>query len=185
MYKRKLGHKVTPLKTIDIHTKAHKVRDVLMVLIEGLNIKKHKLPIIDVYDHLMDNGLMTYEVVEDNVLGERLAETFPDKEHIRIQQTVFDGACDGVPFHRFTLAHELGHLFLHKNQAPKSYARGEVKNHKVYEDSEWQADEFASELLIDKRDLTGNETAVDLTARYGISLLAAETKLRKLEKNRN
>jgi hypothetical protein len=181
LYKRKLGHKVTPLKTIDIHTKAHKVRDVLMVLIEGLNIKKHKLPIIDVYDHLMDNGLMTYEVVEDNVLGERLAETFPDKEHI----TVFDGACDGVPFHRFTLAHELGHLFLHKNQAPKSYARGEVKNHKVYEDSEWQADEFASELLIDKRDLTGNETAVDLTARYGISLLAAETKLRKLEKNRN
>ena len=180
MYKRKLGHKVTPLKTRDIHAKAHKVRQALMVLIEGLELKNQKLPIIEVYDHLMENGLMTYEVVEDDVLGERLAETFPDKEYIRIQQTVFDGACDGIPFHRFTLAHELGHLFLHKNQAPKSYARGEVKDHKVYEDSEWQADEFASELLIDSRDLTGNETAVDLTAKYGISLPAAETKLRKL-----
>jgi hypothetical protein len=179
LYERELGHKVSPRKKVDIQNKARKLKDLIYEMIDELSIQNKFVPIIKIYDHLRAIGFLEYEVVEDSELGERLAETLPDKKEIRIKESVFNGACNGDGFHRFTLAHELGHLVLHKNQQSKAYARGVTPNHKIFEDSEWQADEFASEFLIDSRDLNGNENYKMISNIYGLSHTAAKEKIRK------
>ena len=67
---------------------------------------------------------------------------------IILRADTYDALCDvSDPKHcraRFTVAHEIGHLILHEGFA---LARGAVR-HKHYEDSEWQADTFAAELLM-------------------------------------
>lgn len=183
--KRKLGHKVQARSGKMICSAAQKFRDLIYDVFDG---KLHKnissVPIIKIYDLLQSIDFLEYEVVPDSELNGQLAVTYPDKDKrlIKITDTVFDGACDGKGFHRFTLAHEIGHLLLHVNETPKAYARGEEPNHKIYQDSEWQADEFASEFLMDSREITGKESSVDLSLKYDVSGLAAETKLRKIKK---
>lgn len=62
-----------------------------------------------------------------------------------------------VPRARFSLAHEIGHAILHAKLlvqmgcAPHHEAalmRGEVPQHKHFEDTEWQADAFAAAILM-------------------------------------
>ena len=70
----------------------------------------------------------------------------------------------------FFVAHELGHCLLHTNQLmrlaqmPKNqqepFHRG-LSNHKPYEDTEWQANAFASSLLMPAKGLAA------LEQRYG------------------
>ena len=70
--------------------------------------------------------------------------TMPDQQIILIREDVYEGAANGRGRDRFTLAHELGHLILHTG-VPLSRSS---LDHKPYEDSEWQANTFASELLM-------------------------------------
>ena len=51
--------------------------------------------------------------------------------------------------------------------------------HKIYEDSEWQADVFASHFLIDEKLVTPGMTPDEISFTFGVSLQAAETWYRK------
>ena len=55
----------------------------------------------------------SYEIVANNVLSKKIfATTDIHTGHIRIKQKIYDKACDGDGFARFTIAHEIGHFVL-------------------------------------------------------------------------
>ena len=122
-----------------------------------------------------------FEIVEDSFL-DVLALTRPDQWHMQVRQSVYDSAMADDGRHRFTLAHEVGHLFLH--QGAEAYARraSYTQTHKAYEDSEWQADYFAAELLMPYEEVKAYLDVYDIAEDFGVSLQAAEIRMRNVKK---
>lgn len=172
---RKLGHKVKPLRKVAVQQVAQAFRD-------SVGIKGERINICALYELLQDMGFLEFEVVEDWALFGMEAQTKPDENFIQIRQSVYDLATEGDGHCRFTLAHELGHLLLHKGQEAVIYARGEIPKHEIYEDSEWQADVFASELLMDSRLVDSNKSASEVAKIFGTSVTAAAMKIRDIKK---
>ena len=167
------GFKVSPRKRIDIKRVAQSIRDQLSV--------KGKLNILALFEVLQSAEVFDVAVVE-NLNVE--AVTYPDKDLIEIRQDIYQGAVEGNGHCRFTLAHELGHFLLHRGESGVGFARANITTPAgAFEDSEWQADEFASELLIDSRELTGTETALEISLKFGTSEQAANYKLYKMKKS--
>lgn len=88
-----------------------------------------------------------YEVVESNELPDREAEMNPYEYCIRMRTSVYEGACNHDGRSRFTIAHELGHFFLHRNQTLAFGRPAEDGLIPAFRHSEWQADTFARNLL--------------------------------------
>ena len=66
--------------------------------------------LLDVMTELFDD--FNYEVVEDKVLSKKVhADTDIRTGHIRIKESVYEGACNGEGRDRMTIAHEIGHYF--------------------------------------------------------------------------
>ena len=83
---------------------------------------------------------------------------------------------------RFTIAHELGHYFLHARQGDRPIvANRECTNKRA----EWEANWFAAALLMPESDVKSawNNTAdVDyIASRFGVSRAAATVRLRVLD----
>lgn len=179
MYKRKLGTKVSPLSKDVIGHLAHRLRD-------ELDIRKPFINVCKLLDILAELGVAEYSVVEDDELGEEEALTYPDEGLILIKESIYDRAAAGDGHCRFTIAHEFAHLFLHRNQKTEnSYARGKISppTHKIFCDSEWQADVFASYLLMDSRFISESDEARDLTSKFGVSIFAAQMRLKSFRYN--
>lgn len=69
----------------------------------------------------------------------------PMNNSIKVLESVYENACNGVGRDRFTIAHEIGHYFLHSEGFSFARTDGNVP---AYRDPEWQANTFASFLLI-------------------------------------
>lgn len=165
MIKRELGHRVSPKSTKEIVKIALATRKLL-----GL-ASTEKVNLTVLVELFLQNDLI--EIVEDHELLGRYALTYPDKNIIKIRNSVYEDLCNGSPRARFTIAHEIGHLVMHKNQT--TFARGGSKTHKIFEDGEWQADTFASHFLINADLVTKNMTASDISRKFGVSYTATET----------
>ena len=81
------------------------------------------------------------------MMGSKHGETFPSKNLIRIREDIYLRACNGEGRDRLTIAHEIGHLFLHDNDSIALCRLEPGESIKPYEDPEWQADCFGGELL--------------------------------------
>lgn len=171
--RRKLGKKVAPLRSADIRNSAQKFRDMI-------GLKGPFVNVIGVLEALQGVEFLEFEVVEDYELGDEEAVTRPDQSYMQIKQSVYDSAHAGDGHCRFTIAHELGHLVMHTGQS--SYARGSSGSHRIFEDSEWQADTFASEFLIDQRLIPANADEYDISSIFGVSHSAARHRLNKFKK---
>lgn len=88
-----------------------------------------------------------FQVVENREMIDKYASYDPLTNTMSIRSDVYDLVCANDARHRFTLAHEIGHYFLHKEGV--SLARSDSSISVVaYRDPEWQANTFASELLM-------------------------------------
>lgn len=114
-----------------------------------------------------------FAVLESREMGGDHARTLPDNLQMQIRQDVYDGLCRGNGRDRFTVAHELGHLFLHSGM---SFARTWTPQQKVYYNSEWQADTFASALLIDEQLLAECRSEREVADRFGVTPSAAHAR---------
>lgn len=120
------------------------------------------------------------EVVDDNgneLAVNEYAKYIPSENSIKVRQSVYDGATDGNGKDRFTLAHELGHALMHREMA---LSRSNKKP-KAYEDPEWQANEFAANVLC-PMDEIGDRDIYDISDQYGVSLEVAQNQLNKIER---
>lgn len=139
------------------------------------------LPVLALYEMLwVFDDEAQFEVVEDHLMGDDDARTYPERGLIMLRQSVYDGAARGEHRARFTMCHELGHLGLHRWI---SFARvNPVSPPKIYQNSEWQADVFASHLLMPTNLVKEYDSVRDVVQDFGVSFTAAETRLRKMKK---
>ena len=56
-----------------------------------------------------------YEIVSEEEMGNKHGETYPSKNLIRIREDVYIRAANGEGRDRLTIAHEIGHLFMHED----------------------------------------------------------------------
>lgn len=120
----------------------------------------------------------TFDVVSPKELGDKHGETFPNEQIIRIREDVYLGAVNGVGRDRLTIAHEVGHLFLHDNSSISFCRLGKFQRLPAYEDPEWQANCFGGELLASSY-LIQNMTIKDVVNKCGVSVDAAKIQLRR------
>ena len=121
---------------------------------------------------------INFMIVENDEMEEE-ALTIPSEMLIKIREDVYEGAVSGVGRYRFTIMHEIGHIFLHTEDSI-CLARGK-DNVEVYRDPEWQADAFAGEFLVPSH-LTKNMSPAEISIKCGVSLQAATYQKRKQKK---
>lgn len=126
-----------------------------------------------------DEPLVNLEIVDDDELPGKYAVYYPQRNLLKIRESVYLGACDGNGRDRFTIAHELGHLFLHR-YAEVTLSRSDSEMGKIppYCDPEWQANTFASEFLI-PYDMVQGMTAQEVSKACGTSLEASQIALKQ------
>lgn len=89
-----------------------------------------------------------YEYVDEGTFPGGIYAYFDPKENkLYALNSVYERAAEGNGRDRFTLAHEVGHYFLHDDGL--TYARSSTKI-PSYCNPEWQANTFASAFLIPK-----------------------------------
>ncbi|WP_334178826.1 ImmA/IrrE family metallo-endopeptidase [Pseudoxanthomonas sp.] len=107
--------------------------------------------------------------------------TYTDRKEIRLREDVYEGVYRGKGRDRFTLAHELGHLLLHANQAYQRNMRL-AENIPPYKSAEWQANTFAGALLMPHDYLKRTQDVFTVVEECGVTVDAAMTHTRLLQK---
>lgn len=166
---RNKGYRVAPLSRGRIAQVAGAVRK----MARGQSANEHYFPIVEFVEEVFCDG---FEVCSKEEMGNNHGLSYPDQGIIRIREDVYEGAVRGNGWNRFTIAHEVGHMALHCNVG---FARSVSANEelKPFEDSEWQADNFAGELLAPVG-LIKNLTPEQISYYCGLSRSAAEVRYR-------
>lgn len=136
--------------------------------------------LLDVLTEIFDD--FNYEVVEDTVLSKKVhADTDIRTGHIRIKESVYDGACKGEGRDRMTIAHEIGHYFtlcFCGFKLERNFSGGKPP---IFRDPEWQAKCFAGELMVPAH-LVKGMSKFEITRRCGVSFDAACVQYKHLPK---
>lgn len=117
------------------------------------------------------------EIVPQREMGNKHGETYPSRNLIRIREDVYLGAVAGCGRDRLTIAHEIGHLFLHEDDSIALCKLAPNEKLRPFEDPEWQANAFGGELLASTYLIKGM-TVVDVSEKCGVSMDAARVQLR-------
>ena len=143
-------------------------------------------PVVDFLEQVLPRIIkgFVYDIVEDEDLPGKYAQAIPAENRIEIRQSTYEAAVAGDPRARFTIAHEVGHLLL-ADEVPDSlvsYARHDrTVPLRAFEDPEWQANEFAAELLAPCR-LVAGMTDQRIKEEFVVSLEVARIQLGKIER---
>lgn len=148
-----------------------------------------EIPLGKLIEVLLSKGAV--HVLEDNdpmFDGHAEARYDPEQRCVFLRNSDYVHCVEGTrPRSKYTFWHEFGHVFLGHRV---SFARGEGiegEDIKPYESSEWQADQFAAEILmpLDKMKREKVFTVGGLVNRFGVSTMAATKRIRQLKKYRS
>ncbi len=137
-------------------------------------------PIVEFAENILPQIFPDYEfnVVSMKEMGDKHGETFPSLHKIMIREDVYAGAVADNGRDRMTIAHEVGHLFLHDNNSISLCSLKKGKKLKPYEDPEWHANCFGGELLASSYLI--RDMSVDEVVKYCcVSKTAAEVQLKR------
>lgn len=178
---RILGNKVTPLSPDFIREQAFEYRHICQGFIGS---RANDVDLLRVIDKLYNADYLSFESVDVHEMPNEYAITFPSQKKLIVRRDTMEGARRGEPRARFTLAHELGHLFLHTDTVPQ-FARSQAPSlHDFTEDVEWQANEFAGWFLIGPDAIEQAKNPRHLTVNYKVSMdmaMVMWTKIQKLK----
>ncbi len=136
--------------------------------------------LLDVMTELFSD--INYEIVEDSVLSKKVhADTDVRTGHIRIKESVYEGACNGEGRDRMTIAHEIGHYFTLCFCGFKLERNFGSRKPPAFRDPEWQAKCFAGELMIPAH-LIGGLNKEEIVEQCGVSFDAACVQYKHLPK---
>lgn len=139
-------------------------------------------PIVEILDVLMEilYPKFSYEIVYDDELPKNVhADTDVLTGHIRIKESVYNGACNGNGRDRMTIAHELGHFLTLCLCGFKLERNFRKEEYYPYRDPEWQAKCFAGELLVPAH-LVKNLSSIQIAMQCGVSMDAAMVQYRHI-----
>lgn len=143
------------------------------------------LPIIPLLEALPDiMPPFQFRVDDDANMVGVLGVTAPDGSYIALSESVYRRACENSPRDRFTAAHELGHLFLHRGTNGAVFQRVSDSRASVlvYKRSEPQANLFAAVILMPQKFIQLGDDPADLMETFGVSYEAATNRLETLAK---
>ncbi len=170
---------VPPLGRIDIRRSARKFRQLFQL------DNQLFFPIVTIME-LMNNMTEIFrdfslEIISQAEMGNFHGLTLPDGT-IKIREDVYIRASHGVGTDRDTMAHELGHWLLHRNN--RAHARVEKNSSiPVYCTPEWQAKAFSGELLVPAHLVLPEMTAEDIKKCCGVSYSSARYQLSKIPRH--
>ncbi|MFP3428711.1 ImmA/IrrE family metallo-endopeptidase [Paraburkholderia sp. SIMBA_061] len=133
--------------------------------------------------------LVTYSITVDVVENRGVlppgveACWVPEDLTLYLTDHVYKAACTDDPRALFTVFHEMGHALLgHRRTLNREIPGREIK---TYEDSEWQANQFAAEFLMPLDEIVryGLATEGQLMQRFGVSMDAARIRLNRLRRS--
>lgn len=143
------------------------------------------------FDQLHDFGIQT--MVIENLGVEGMCLAYQGVITVILDNQTYEGCCDDNPRDRFSVSHEIGHALHHQDYLlessmipPALFRRGDLK---PYEDPEWQAERYASALLmpadmvcavLDGQDMA--YAAESLMETFIVSRPAAKKRLENLQK---
>lgn len=176
------GVKVPPLRISDIRSLASVIRSHTEVAPEEafpvLQFLEFSLPAaLPEFDWSVNDDLPPH--IEACAYPDGCTEN-PDGPFIKISSAVYEAACNDEGRARLTILHEAGHVFLHRKVAV--HHRGKIGDLKVYENSEWQANTFAAELLMPPQSFIIAKSMDDFRNRMKVSARAASVQGNKLKK---
>lgn len=172
------GFIVPPLSWSKIENNTLKWRSIL-----GLE-KEPLFPIMEVLEKVLDNKLNLFDLIiaENQEMGSAEGYTDQSGKAIYLREDVYRRAWEGESRDRFTAAHELGHWDMHTNV---QLARVQPEqNVPIFRQSEPQANQFASELLMPARFFSAEDTPETVMLRHGVSYQAAANRLSYLHRKR-
>ncbi|WP_370461813.1 ImmA/IrrE family metallo-endopeptidase [Rahnella sp. RcJ3] len=160
------------------------IRDLTRSLRSIAGIRSIHFPIMKFMEMVLPLSMPNFELHIEEVgrMPGTHGITYPGEHLIILREDVYEGAIAGNGRDRMTVAHELGHLLLHKNIA---FARSQPElKIKPFESSEWQAKCFAGELMVPATHAASLKimSALELSEACGISVEAAGYQLKELNK---
>lgn len=140
-------------------------------------------PIVELLDVLPEIfPSFSYEVAPDDAFPHGThADTDICTGHVRIRESVYNGACDGNGRDRMTIAHEIAHYFMLCVCGFRLQRNFSEEKLPAYYDPEWQAKCFAGELMVADH-LCNSKSPYEIAALCGGSDEAASFQYRSLRK---
>ena len=169
------NYKACAISRNDIRAYVHKIKSMV-----GLE-KNLYFPVVQFLKNILPILIPDFQVEYPTVaeMGNLHGETYPSRNLIRIREDIYLGAVAGKGRDRLTIAHEIGRLFLHEDDAIALCRLEPGQKLKPYEDPEWQANAFGGKLLASSYLIKGmSETEVQ--TRCGVSAVAAHCQLKAL-----
>jgi len=198
MFERQHGFRSRPLSYNAIERFARRVRAALLPELPLTD----RIPGVHLFENLNDLEIdLGHRVLQVNYAVNNLPggiegmSTYDQNRQeilVTLDQATYLALNDGAPRALFCLCHELGHVCVHSmklvelSSIPHEVAalnRGQVPAHRVYEDTEWQANAFAAAFLVPAAGLAELEqsgrllTAQELVRRFNVSFDAARIRL--------
>lgn len=178
------GVEVPSLKISDIRAATLKIREASNIELDT------EYPVMELLEHWMHLVFEGYDwEVREHLPHSQEACCYPDGcpdnsngPLILIREDVYEAACDRNGRARFTIGHEIGHVFLHRNVPPVHNRKRMGVDLRPFENSEWQANTFSGELLMTKESFSGSATLQKYCKKMGVSEKAALTQANKLIK---
>lgn len=138
-----------------------------------------KLPVAELLEIVLPRLLPDFvlDIRERAEMGSKHGAVDPAGKLIILRDDVYDGMINEQGRDRFTVVHEIGHALLHGRV---TLARARTKP-KPYECPEWQANTFASALLMPRQHVRVMSSVQELTTEFGVSKDAATVRLRTLK----
>jgi IrrE N-terminal-like domain len=168
------GFKVKPLSMV-------RIKDISLNLRKSLSFSKPYLEINNLLDVLSVKDIIEYKVVNNKSLGTDLAGNTNSDGLILLPEDTYNQACNGNVFARFTIAHEIGHSVLHRGQINFARYKSTSKSHKSYEDSEWQANEFAGQFLAPISHIDYQDNISTIMSKFGVGKITAKIRMERFK----
>ncbi|MDB5853317.1 MAG: hypothetical protein JWR22_1358 [Herminiimonas sp.] len=175
------GYKVAPTSRIKLRAVSNQLRqinDIAACYTAGSYFDVGRL----LEDVLFRAGYC-FHPVEDHVLNETAAFAVPQAGLIVIQNDIYDRVYEGDPFARYTVVHEFGHIVL--DHSVTLHRGAQLGNHGWHEDSEWQANNLAAEIMmpLDTVKALGCDPS-KIADACGVSMMAAQYRVENLRKDK-
>lgn len=164
--RKRKGFVVPPRKRSELRAFAEKVRSKFCP-------DEVEFPIIDFLEFVMPrlDPSYVFRVASRSELGQDEGRVPMGSVELILREDVYERACMGIGRDRFTAAHEYAHYLLHRSVG---FARTREEHHKIFQDSEWQADTFAGSLLMSARHAPDFNNHVEMAEACLVSVRAAK-----------
>jgi Zn-dependent peptidase ImmA (M78 family) len=165
------------LSSAEIEARALAWRDALGVAAEWAP------DMVDILERRLPNIFSEFvlAVSEDRIMGDAEAYTQFEPPRIVLRESVYKAANNHEPRSQMTMAHELGHLVLHRGLAKARDASApHRKELKPFNSAEWQARKFGAFFLLPSDVVRQFGSATDLAEGCRVSHQAASIRMQEV-----